>query len=178
VSVNVYIHGSEKSDLLLLAEKEIPKTTTYGYNYVYNRYQPFSMGALMDFMARHPRAEYLRVSPDINSTDDELVNFINMEILVGSKIFKSILPKYKPYDGQCYCGWIKPMVESNGNIYPCFRILADGYRDKAVPIGHIKDPTCLLKFKEFTPHCERCYLHARNEFVDALVKGMKHGNFV
>jgi MoaA/NifB/PqqE/SkfB family radical SAM enzyme len=178
VSINVYIHGDRKDDTLFLAEAQVPETTTYGYNYVYNNFQPFSMDELVAFMARHPRAEYIRIAPDINSTDDEIVEFIKIEPPVGGKIFKSILPIHKPYDGQCYCGWIKPMVESNGNIYPCFRILADGCRDKAIPIGNISDPTCLLKFKEFVPHCEKCYLYARNEFIDALVKGMKHGNFV
>ena len=76
VSANVYIDEGFIEKELLNTEELLEPHVAYGYNYVYTgeRNNNDLISRLSEFSDKHPRSQYLRISPDVNRRHDHMFN--------------------------------------------------------------------------------------------------------
>ena len=161
VSINHYIDNN-----IEFKDPEYPKNL--GYNYIKHKNSPNPLNLrkkLIIFMDNH-RGLYLRIIKDRNEYyTSEFESIPEKRIIVLQEITKH-------YKGKCYMGFVKPYLNSDGSIYPCWCNVDPNIkkRDKTKIITDINHPYDLLVYHNIVMDCRFCRFWDRNEFINYINK--------
>lgn len=171
VSINNYYDHKEIPNF-----DYIPDNVYLGFNLIFHKkiQFDFSFSFLTEFLDKNPNAKYLRVALDRDCGDitsshyDKIMNQYNNR---DQRIKFRPKPIMQMYEGKCYCGYIKPILEWDGNVYNCIAELEMLGHNSPNIITDIDHPEKLLKYpKDKDMHCRFCLFKDRNEFVKKILK--------
>ncbi|KKM96432.1 hypothetical protein LCGC14_1178110 [marine sediment metagenome] len=159
VSINHYIDNK-----IEFKDPKYPKKLSY--NYINHKNSPFELKKkLIDFMDNH-RGSYLRVIQDRNISDSSLEEFKS----IPEKRIVVLKELTKHYKGKCYIGYLKPYLNGDGLVYPCWCLndTKTRVRDISRSITDIDHPNTLLKYQDIIMDCKYCRFWDRNEFINYI----------
>jgi len=166
VSINSYIDNDEE-----FVDPSNPKKL--GYCYIKHKNSPKDLKErLIRFMDNH-RGSYLKVEIDRFSHPQMLMTTDSPDLFMfhpKSKITVQEFSTPKDYKGKCYTGYLKPYLDGDGLVYPCWCTVDPKIRirDKSKAITDIDHPSNLLIYQDIIMDCKRCVFQDRNEFINYI----------
>jgi len=178
ISISEYYDKKEFPDFSF-----IPDNVYLGFNLIFHKdiQNDFSFSYLRDFLDYNPNAKYMRISLD---RDCSVVTSSFYNRAVKQYENRDYRIKFRPqiktetYEGKCYCGFLKPILEWDGNVYNCVAELEMFGHHSPHVITDIDHPEKLLKYpKDRKLHCKYCFYKDRNEFVKNILNPL-HSEFL
>lgn len=168
ISINEYLDKEFPPTLVI--PDGLNMNVFLGGQYIYHPGSPpyfILLEKLEEFQEKYPRFLYIRVSEDVTSTVEIFDEELNWEY----PVFKRIIPRL--YEGECFMGWIKPLVEANGKVYACAGNIdvkvGDKIENDCSFIGTIKEPEKLLNYKPKIVQCKYCKSYDKNQFIKTIL---------
>lgn len=157
VSINHYIDCD-----LDLKDPEHPRK--FGYIYIKHKGSPRDWKSrIAKFMETH-NGLYLKIAPDINEGKKIKNSFKDERIYIQEPV------QSEPYEDLCYMGFIKPVLDNDGLVYPCVGTVKDFKRDVKTAITTIDHPFDLCIYHPIRMKCDNCNFVERNEFIKYILK--------
>ena len=166
VSANAYIDEGFIEKELLNTEELLETHVAYGYNYVYTgeRNNNDLISRLSEFSDKHPRSQYLRISPDVNRRHDHMFNVhYNKFNPIIQNVYKKKFISFDKSPPKCYMGRLKPLIEPDGFVYRCSAEVAEWF--PKVPICSLTNPEMFLAYSYQGHQCEYCHHYVINKFL-------------
>ena len=111
-----------------------------------------------------------------------LVDFAGLDV---SKVNFQARSEWTRGFNPCYISLLKPVIGADGYLYPCCGTqyaLAEPSRDyeKSMRMGYWTDFKSIVDTQRFFDGsvCSKCYYSGYNIFLDVMLNGLKHENFV
>ena len=169
ISINEYIDNGRKKDFILVV-KSLPNVY-WGYNYIFTSYLPHKVMTMM-----YDNVKYCRVTLDINADDATRDRFSKIDL--PARYFKVEIPKPTDAPKECLLHYVKPLLESDGYVYRCFRDVEDFKKDDTKAYTDIDHPEKLLTYVDEGVNCKKCYNAERINFINNILNGVTHKNFI
>lgn len=153
----------------------IPKNVYFGFNLIFHKgmQNDFSFSFLREFLDKNKNAKYIRVALDRDCNIGTSEIFDRAKKTYQNRDSRILFrPKIIPrlYEGKCYCGYIKPLLEWDGKVYNCVSELEMFGHHSPHTIADIDHPEKLLEYdNDRVMHCKYCFYKDRNEFVKQIL---------
>jgi hypothetical protein len=168
-----------------ILRKVCPKAPTidWSLSYVVLEKQNTEIQHKIVALAKELKMLNVRFSPDQNNVekiDLELTkknneNECKDKCVYDRKLLGNILP-------ECYLYLIKPFVAADGNIYPCccFQYCSEknDFSETDGICYYDEFSNKMNSMVTYKPKCCKCYFSHYNEYVDAVLKGVMHEEWV